>query len=381
MADFFGDLERLVADLYPYRWPITAGILVAMALAAAYGYRRGWHMVIWRHRIPVAAVGTPMLVLAVITGWYVVSPLFIDKRVDEELPFAVNAVVPPGMTRLGVESVMEGMAKIDQEMNEAMPASMMKLAGDDTMGEGTSGGVVKLGTDGTGSSQPSGDDAMEKPDEGTASSQPSDDAMEKPDEGTTSTQPSDDDAMEKPDEGTTSGQPSDDDAMEKPDEGTTGSQPPEEEAIEKPDDSATSSQPPEEEAMEKPEEQPAAPETQPVAVRLKIGELKDADSFHKGSGQAIIYRGPDGSHLLRLENLSVTNGPDLHVLLSPHPDPQSRDQVKQPGYVDLGKLKGNKGNQNYEIPSEVDVSIQGSVVIYCKPFSVIFSVAPLQDVS
>ena len=346
MADFFGDLERLVADLYPYRWPITAGILVAMALAAAYGYRRGWHMVIWRHRIPVAAVGTPMLVLAVITGWYVVSPLFIDKRVDEELPFAVNAVVPHGMTRLGVESVMEGMAKIDQEMNEAMPASMMKLAGDDTMGEGTSGGVVKLGTDGTGSSQPS-----------------------------------DDDAMEKPDEGTTSGQPSDDDAMEKPDEGTTGSQPPEEEAIEKPDDSATSSQPPEEEAMEKTEEQPAAPETQPVAVRLKIGELKDADSFHKGSGQAIIYRGPDGSHLLRLENLSVTNGPDLHVLLSPHPDPQSRDQVKHPGYVDLGKLKGNKGNQNYEIPAEVDVSIQGSVVIYCKPFSVIFSVAPLQDVS
>ena len=292
MADFFGDLERLVADLYPYRWAITAVILVTLAVVAAVGYRRGWHMVVWRHRLPVAAVGTPVLVLAVVTGWYVVSPLFIDKRVDEEFPFALSAVVPAGMTRGEVEEVMEGMAKINQEMEEAMPASMMKLAGDDTMGGGTSGGVVKLGGEGTGSSQPSDDDAMEKPDE-----------------------------------------------------------------------------------------QPVAPETQPVAVRLKIGELKDADSFHKGSGQAIIYRGPDGSHLLRLENLSVTNGPDLHVLLSPHPDPQSSGEIKQPGYVDLGKLKGNKGNQNYEIPAEVDVSIQGSVIIYCKPFSVIFSVAPLQDVS
>ena len=258
MAEFFGDLERLVADLYPYRWPITAGILVALALVAAFGYRRGWHMVIWRHRVVVAAIGTPMLVLAIITGWYLVSPLFIDKRVDEEFPFALSAVVPPNMTRADIEKVMEGMAKIDQEMDEAMPASMMKPVDD---------------------------------------------------------------------------------------------------------------------------EQPTTAGTQLAAVQLKIGELRDADSFHKGSGQAIIYRGPDGSHLLRLENLSVTNGPDLHVLLSPHPDPQSHGEVKQPGYVDLGKLKGNKGNQNYEIPAEVDVSIQGSVIIYCKPFSVIFSVAPLRDIS
>ena len=50
-----------------------------------------------------------------------------------------------------------------------------------------------------------------------------------------------------------------------------------------------------------------------------------------------------------------------------------------PGYVDLGKLKGNKGNQNYEIPDDVDIASMRSVTIYCKPFQVIFSVAPLQD--
>ena len=105
----------------------------------------------------------------------------------------------------------------------------------------------------------------------------------------------------------------------------------------------------------------------------------DQDSIHKGSGTAIIYRGPDGSLLLRLENFSVTNGPDLHVYLSPHPNPGRGGQVRTAGYVDLGELKGNRGNQNYPIPAGVDIDIQQSVVIYCVPFSVVFSVAMLQD--
>ena len=86
---------------------------------------------------------------------------------------------------------------------------------------------------------------------------------------------------------------------------------------------------------------------------------------------------PGGEYLLRLEEFKVTNGPDLRVLLSAHPDPMSRSEVKDDGYVELGKLKGNIGNQNYEIPSGVDISGYRSVVIYCKPFHVIFSVAPL----
>ena len=59
----------------------------------------------------------------------------------------------------------------------------------------------------------------------------------------------------------------------------------------------------------------------------------------------------------------------------------TRSELKDDGYHDLGKLKGNIGNQNYTVPDGVDVSAQMSVVIYCKPFSVIFSVAPLRDSS
>ena len=121
------------------------------------------------------------------------------------------------------------------------------------------------------------------------------------------------------------------------------------------------------------------PTSTPSVEKIRTGAFHDADSFHKGSGQASIYRLPDGSYVLRLENFRVTNGPDLHVILSPHPNPESQADVKAQGYVDLGKLKGNVGNQNYDIPADVDVSEQNSVVIYCKPFHVIFSVAPIQN--
>ena len=116
-----------------------------------------------------------------------------------------------------------------------------------------------------------------------------------------------------------------------------------------------------------------------TAERIKTGALRDADSFHKGSGQVTVYRQPDGSHLLRFENLDVTNGPDLHVILSAHPNPSSQGDIKAQSYVDLGKIKGNKGNQNYEVPTGVEVGGMQSVIIYCKPFHVIFSVAPLQE--
>ena len=110
---------------------------------------------------------------------------------------------------------------------------------------------------------------------------------------------------------------------------------------------------------------------------IATGNFRDADSFHQGSGAATIYRSADGSGLLRLEDFRVTNGPDLHVLLSPATDPVSRDELQAASYVGLGKLKGNIGNQNYEIPANIDANAQGSVIIYCMPFHVIFSVAPL----
>ncbi|MBI4202644.1 MAG: DM13 domain-containing protein [Chloroflexi bacterium] len=116
-----------------------------------------------------------------------------------------------------------------------------------------------------------------------------------------------------------------------------------------------------------------------LAVRLKSGVLRDADSFHKGRGQAVIYGLPSGERLLRLEDIRITNGPDLHVLLSAHPDPRNPAEVKDTGFLDMGKLKGNIGSQNYPVPAGTDLSLYRSVVIYCWPFNVVFSVAPLQD--
>lgn len=116
-----------------------------------------------------------------------------------------------------------------------------------------------------------------------------------------------------------------------------------------------------------------------AASIVRSGPFRDADSFHKGSGKATIYRLPQGGYVLRLEDFRVTNGPDLHVVLSPHPDPANRDDVMTTGFVDLGSLKGNIGNQNYELPAVDDPATFGSVVIYCKPFRVVFSVAPLSD--
>lgn len=110
-------------------------------------------------------------------------------------------------------------------------------------------------------------------------------------------------------------------------------------------------------------------------ISLVSGSFRDEDRLHKGSGQATIYQLEDASYVLRLEDLNVTNGPDLHVLLMT--DPEGRD--KSQGYLDLGKLKGNIGNQNYPISlgAEAEISTYNAVMIYCQPFHVVFSTAPL----
>jgi len=105
------------------------------------------------------------------------------------------------------------------------------------------------------------------------------------------------------------------------------------------------------------------------------GQFIGADSFHVGSGTASIFQ-QDDNRVLRLEEFSVTNGPDLHVILVRHPAPGSRSDVGE-DYVDLGELKGNQGNQNYDVSAGVDLSVYQSVVIYCVPFHVVFATATL----
>lgn len=113
----------------------------------------------------------------------------------------------------------------------------------------------------------------------------------------------------------------------------------------------------------------------PIAVAS--GSFRDGDSFHKGSGKAGIYQVDGGAFVLRFEDFNVTNGPDLHVYLAKNTDPVTSSDVNDGGYLDLGSIKGNQGAQNYAIPVGTDLSQYHSVVIYCQPFHVVFSVAPL----
>jgi hypothetical protein len=125
------------------------------------------------------------------------------------------------------------------------------------------------------------------------------------------------------------------------------------------------------------EQQEGMPSAMTEATIVANGSSQNADSFHTGSGTARVYRLADGSHVLRFEDFKVTNGPDLRVILSPHPNPKERDDATADGYVELEKLKGNGGNQNYVLPEGLDPGAFRSVVIHCKPFRVIFSTAPL----
>jgi hypothetical protein len=122
----------------------------------------------------------------------------------------------------------------------------------------------------------------------------------------------------------------------------------------------------------------AMPASAPVIVAS--GRFSDADAVHKGSGTASLYRLPDGAHLLRFEDFRTTNGPDLVVYLAEHPDPSSAADVTEGGFLSLGKLKGNVGNQNYALPAEIDPGDYESVVIWCELFGVLFSPAPLSRV-
>ena len=200
---------------------------------------------IMRKRNILIIAGLVILIPVLGLAWWLLSPLFISKTVDEEFPFVATAEIPADMTMAEVEQVMAVMSKMDQErIDEPMPPAMNAAA--------------------------------------------------------------------------------------------------------------------------------AGPEV------VSSGSFRDADSFHRGRGTATIYRLPDGSHLLRLEDFEVTNGPDLRVLLATAADPQSREELQAGGYAHLEKLKGNIGDQNYEIPADIDPSAQGSVIIYCMPFHVIFSVASLE---
>jgi hypothetical protein len=92
---------------------------------------------------------------------------------------------------------------------------------------------------------------------------------------------------------------------------------------------------------------------------------------------AAIYQLADGKRVLRFTNFSTSNGPDVRVYLGKASDATDNDTVKNAGFVEIGPLKGNIGDQNYELPADLDLSQYHSVTVWCKRFNVNFATAPL----
>jgi hypothetical protein len=86
----------------------------------------------------------------------------------------------------------------------------------------------------------------------------------------------------------------------------------------------------------------------------------------------------DGALMLRSTNFRTSNGPDVHVYLVAGDDAKDSETVQHIGFIDLGPIKGNIGDQNYALGSDVDLSKYRAVSIWCKRFSVNFGVAPLK---
>jgi len=100
---------------------------------------------------------------------------------------------------------------------------------------------------------------------------------------------------------------------------------------------------------------------------------------HNTSGRATIYQQPDGKLVLRLTNFKTSNGPDVHVILvaAKDADDDANFLKSSTERVELGSLKGNQGDQNYEIPSNTDLGKFQTVSIYCERFNANFGAAPL----
>ncbi|MDJ1009421.1 MAG: DM13 domain-containing protein [Paracoccaceae bacterium] len=109
----------------------------------------------------------------------------------------------------------------------------------------------------------------------------------------------------------------------------------------------------------------------------RSGAFRDADRVHQGQGMATLFEDGAGRAVLRFTDFEVTNGPDLEVWLVGAADPQSSADVTNSTWLSLGRLKGNIGDQNYDIPAGTDLSQYGSVVIWCEQFGVLFSPATL----
>jgi hypothetical protein len=122
---------------------------------------------------------------------------------------------------------------------------------------------------------------------------------------------------------------------------------------------------------------PAALSSEPEP--LYTGKLEG--KIHQTSGRATIYKNKDGKEYLRLSDFTTSNGPDVHVILVRAENKALEQEIVKGDLerVELGTLKGNQGDQNYDLPAAVDLNQYQAVAIYCERFHAIFGVARLEQ--
>ena len=120
-------------------------------------------------------------------------------------------------------------------------------------------------------------------------------------------------------------------------------------------------------------EQPAEP-----AALVRGSFVAGSTPGDRAAGNATVYSIENSGQVLRLEDFSTTNGPDLFVVLSGNANPDADGIGDKNNYVQLAALKGNQGNQNYALPADLDLTQYKSVVIWCRTFNIVFGYATLQ---
>ena len=303
-------MERLAAQIYPYRWFIAAILPLLFLGAGLLTYRRGWYLIFWRRKMVTAIVLVPLLVVSIPVSYYLLSPLWTRTTVVEESPLAVASGLMP-----------------QQATSTAEPAATPTVVAVTTTPEPT--GIPATAVPAT----PAAADPASTP----LPAQPA--ATE-----TVVVPPTPEPAASATPEPTLEPEPEPEPTLE-----------PE----------------PEPEPTLEPEPEPEPEPTEFVPYVVLAGEFYGADEFHFGSGTALLIATTVDQFVVRLEDFSVRNGPDLFVYLSTNPYGWSEDALN------LGELRATDGSLNYDVPAGVDVSQYQSVIIWCRAFAVLFSTAPL----
>ena len=122
----------------------------------------------------------------------------------------------------------------------------------------------------------------------------------------------------------------------------------------------------------------ATPTRPPAGEPVTLAAAQFRSLGHATSGRAAVLEVAGGRRFLRLDDLRTSNGPDLFVYLSTTAADGPRDSFDD-DFVSVGRLKGNQGNQNYELGAGVRLDRYRSVVIWCRRFTYAFGAAPLES--